>query len=530
MLRQLVESPDRATRGLAKRLSAVLMLNRAQRDAAGLLDEACHDLDFRYPVVVNEALGHAAAIGDANRLFELRVAAAEAFSRRKEHARALIQLLSAAAVDFQNNALHLNEPASLRRLIAVYEAVAAESMARVGVQPAPRGVRRSPAAGRLRMAHVTCQLVDHGHSPSRAIHTLLKHADRERFETHLFITEALGLHDERDGQATHSPWTPDRAPELIGTFVRDFGVPVHLPRTRVSHLAAAADLHAQMAEARIDVAFFHGSIATPTDWLLCAWRAAPWQFDRAFGVPLYCPQVDYQFFEFAESMEKLAFLCRERGIPYGYSPFGSIDLEHVASAAPVPRRDLAILEDHVILGSIGNHLPKRMSDEFCRMMAGVLRRHPQSTYLVVGPGPFDRQIALFGPELCGGPTPRVRFPGETRVADRVTQTFDIYVNQYPDGGGFSILDAMAASKPVAAMLVGDSFLSRAGADYVGPDHLVRPATDEAFAARLSELIANPQMRMAHGAAMRRRYETDYNGRRWVADMSDRIWKVIHAGA
>src|SRR5262249_54739888 len=152
------------------------------------------------------------------------------------------------------------------------------------------------------------------HSTSRAADTLLKHADRDRFDLYLFVTEALGPHSQHVGQTIGSDWRDRRAPQPIAREEKELGVPVILPRDRDSYLGAAADLQRRMAELQIDVAFFHGSIATPTNWMLCAWQAAPWQFDRAFGIPLHCPAVDYQFFEFAATMERLAFWCRQRGV------------------------------------------------------------------------------------------------------------------------------------------------------------------------------------------------------------------------
>jgi len=524
----LAQSTDRATRGLAKRLLAVVLVDRARQDAGQLLQEACADLDYAYPAVIQEALQHAESLRRFDRVFEIRLQAAHAGARRRQHVPALVHLLNAAAIDFRNGARHINDPAWLRRAIHVYEQIASQAAADCGIRPSPRGVRRTADGQRLRMAHVVCQLVDGNHSPSMCVDTMLKFADRERFDTFMVVTESLAVHGEHQGQAVGSGWSTERAATLIRRFENDLGVPVIVPKSRGSFLSAAAELHARMAEMKIDVAFFHGSIATPTDWLLCAWRCAPWQFDRAFGVPLHCPAVDYQFFEFEESMENLAFWCRERNVPFGHSPFGGVDYSDSANAPPLDKQELGVPADHVILGTIGNHLPVRMSEPFCRTVAGVLRNHPRCTYLIVGPGDFAAQRAAFGPDLCGGngAPPRVRFVGPTDRTDRMTQTFDIYLNQYPAGGGASVLEAMAASKPVLSMRIGDSFLSLAGAIYVG-DRLIEPATDEAYAACLARVITSPAERAEFGRAMQQRYQSEFNGRKWTADMTNRIWDFIH---
>src|SRR5262245_25781505 len=113
----LTRSVDRTTRGLAKRLLAVLAVNEARREAARLLGEACEDLDYRYPVVLDEAIGHAEGLGQFDRMFDLRVAAAAQMAARREHVPALVQLFNAAAIDFRHNARCINDPQRISRVM-----------------------------------------------------------------------------------------------------------------------------------------------------------------------------------------------------------------------------------------------------------------------------------------------------------------------------------------------------------------------------------------------------------------------------
>ncbi len=526
----LTEAPDRATRGLAKRLLAVALTEQTRRRAAHLLSEACADLEYRHSGLVNEALGHLHLLREGEQMFALRASAAEHAAHRGDHVAALIHAQNAAIMDSQFNSRCNTDPDCLRRLIGVYEHVAQAARTAAEIAPTARHVRRSPAKGKLRLAHVVCQLVDGGHAPSRVTNTLLKFADRCHFDYYLLVTEALAPHAAHTGQIALSLPTEQRAPQLVRHIERELNIPVLRPRARESFLTAAADLHRQLAEQQVDIAFFHGSIATPTDWLLCAWQAAPWQFDRGFGIPLYCPAVDYQFFEIEQTMETLAILCRERNIPYGLSPNGTVDLSGIDAAQPLPRTSLRIPEDHVILGTVGNHLSERMGEKFCRAVAGAMRAHPKTTYLVVGPGAFEKQRAAFGADLVNdnGSQARVRFVGATNHADRWTKTFDVYLNEYPGGGGISVCEAMAASRPIVCMQADTSMFASVAAMYVGRAHLVRPATDEEFARRVTALIENPAERQAVGRAMRQRYEQEFDPRKFVVGMTDRIWELVQA--
>lgn len=526
----LTQSSQRGVRGAAKQLLAHVLLVQARQGASALLYEACHDLDFGQYQVLAQAVEHAAALQQWDRIVELSLRAGENFARRGEFIQALVQLKNAATTDIAHGAGHVNDPKFLRRVMQTYERVAKASAPTLGIQAAVRGRRRSPTGGRLRLAHVVCQLVDHGHAPSRSVETMLKFADRERFETYLCVTESLVPHEQHMGDLLNSPPSAQRAPQRIMKFQEEYGIQLLMPRTRRSFLAAAADLHQQFADRDIDVAFFHGSVALPTEWLMCAWQIAPWQLDAGFGVPLHCPHVDYQFFEFEETMEQLAFWCRERNVAYGYKQAGA-DMSHVEEAEPFSREELQIPPGHVILGTVGNHLQQRMSRAFCETVAGVMRACPATTLLAVGGGDFGAQREVFG-DLCqakDGP-PRVRFVGHCGEIGRMTQTFDIYLNSFPEGGGFTIGDAMAAGKPVVCMMTNDAPLASAGRTWVGPENLVTPATVEAYASRLRELIGNAEARAELGRRMRQRYEERFDARRWIQRNADLICEMVERGA
>jgi glycosyltransferase involved in cell wall biosynthesis len=519
-----------ATRGLAKSLLGPLLVAHAEHNAAQLLYEACAELEYRQPAVLDQAIDRLHKLRWSDELFDLQAAAADHAAQRGELLAALVYAQNAAALDFSLGGPHLSQPDNIRRLIRVYERVAPAARLAAGVTPAARRARRSPAGGKFRLAHVVAQVVDGGHAPSRVTDTLLKYTDRQRYDVFLVISEALTLHPEQPHPTCYTDSSARRAPAFIRRCEEEYGIPVLRPRDLRTCVHAAADLHSQMAERGIDIAFFHGSIATPTDWLLCAWQAAPWQFDRGFGTPLYCPAVDYQFFEIEQTMEALAILCRERGIPYGASLNGSVDVSGIEHVAPLDRAEFGIPAEHTLLGTIGNHLSERMGKGFCEAVARVLRAHPQVTYVVVGAGDFSRQASVFGPDLCAANRPgnRVRFVGPSAAADRWTKTLDIYVNEYPGGGGIAVCEAMAAAKPVVCMPANDTPPALASVTYVGEDNVVQPGTDEGYTRRLAELIENPTERAAFAACLHARYKREFEARRTVEDLIDRLSAVVAA--
>jgi glycosyltransferase involved in cell wall biosynthesis len=526
----LVNGQDRNVRGLAKRLLAKLVTEQARHESARLLFSACDELECRQPELVAETAQQLFDLRQAGPLLDLLMKAAEYAAGRGDFDTTLVQMQNALALDPRAGGTAATHPDTIRRAVRLYERVARGSPWARRVQPATPRQRRSPAGEKLRLAHCVCQIAGPGHAPTDMVISMLRFADHERFDNSLIVTESLVQHARQPHQICTTPDSAQRAPDPLRHIRQHLGIPVFMPGSFESFQKSAADLHRQLAEKQIDIVFFHGSLTTPIDWLLCAWQAAPWQFDRGFGVPLYCPNVNYQFFEMAPLMDALSGLFRERGVPFGLGPLGAIDLSHFENAQPLPRAELGIPDDHVILGTVGNHLPARMGADFCRTVADVMKRHPKTTYLVIGPGPFEYQPTLFEtaqlPETGGGP--RVRFLGSKSNPARWTRTFDIYLNEYPGGGGMSIREAMACGKPIVCMQAGESLYSLAAAVCVGEDNLVTPASNEAYAQRLDQLIAEPDQRQLVAETIHNRYKQEFNPTKFARGMTDKIWEIVSA--
>lgn len=524
----LTNARDRTTRGLAKRLLATLIEERSLTDVARLLAEACRDLDYTQPQIFDEARARLFQRQDTEPLFELQMTAAETALRRGDLDAALVETQNALTVDYHLGGKSGSDLQRLRRVIRVYERTAQQAAQRAQIVPAPRGQRRSPTDGKLRLAHCVCQLIDNGHGPTRLVRSMARYADRERFDNYIVVTDAFTQRPGQPHQIITSPDSTVRGPKIMQWIEQEQGIPILLPRQTDSFITIAKDLHAQLAEQQIDVVFYHGSTSCPTDWLLCAWQAGCWQLDRGFGQPLFCPNLHYQFFELAPAMERLNVLCAERSVPYGLSPNSSVDYREVIEAEPFPRADYGIPDDHVVLGTVGNHLAERMGREFCEVVAETLRKYPRTTFLIVGEGNFQLQPTVFGPDLVGdqGPGSRVQFVGRSNEPARFTQMFDIYLNEFPGGGGLSVCDAMACGKPVVCMLPNETSVSQAGAIYVGDENVVRPPTPEAYRDRLHELIENADKRQALGEKMRTRHRTTRDPQKFIDGMMNKTWEVV----
>jgi L-malate glycosyltransferase len=126
---------------------------------------------------------------------------------------------------------------------------------------------------------------------------------------------------------------------------------------------------------------------------------------------------------------------------------------------------------------------------FLRIAARIHESFPDVEFVLAGDGPLRREIEQEAQSLGLGS--RVLFLGDRRDVSAVLASIDVAVLT-SDSEGLSnvILEAMAASVPVVAYDVGGN------RELVNPDRggIVRPGDEEAFAAAVGGLLAEPALR------------------------------------
>ena len=137
-------------------------------------------------------------------------------------------------------------------------------------------------------------------------------------------------------------------------------------------------------------------------------------------------------------------------------------------------------------------------------------RFPQASFDIVGDGPtaasIRQRVASMG--LQG----RVTLHGATspdEVAAILNSASIFVIASFAEGVPTVIMEAMGAGLPVVATQVGG--IAEIVSDGVN-GYLVRPGDPEAVAARLSQLIDDPQLRQTLGAAGRRLVEQEFCSR------------------
>lgn len=183
-----------------------------------------------------------------------------------------------------------------------------------------------------------------------------------------------------------------------------------------------------------------------------------------------------------------------------YIPNG-IDLERFGAAAaetPWPAGE------GPVIGTVAALRAEKNLARLIRAFAGVGR---PCRLVIVGDGPERAALQALAAQL--GVADRVFFAGHVAAPQGMFRGFDLYaLSSDTEQMPMTVLEAMAASLPVAATDVGDV------ADMLAPENrpLVVASTDDALAASLRALVADPARRRALGAANRAKVVRDYDQR------------------
>lgn len=185
------------------------------------------------------------------------------------------------------------------------------------------------------------------------------------------------------------------------------------------------------------------------------------------------------------------------------------------------RGELGLGEEALLVGIVARLVPIKAHEVFLEAAAQVARRLPQSRFLVVGDGARRAELETLAGRL--GLDDRVRFLGWRRDLDRIYADLDVVaLTSRNEGSPVSLIEAMAAGRPVVATRVG-------GVPDLVEDGvtgwLVPPGDPEALAEAMAALLADPDRRQAMGQAGRKRVIPAFSAERLLQDM-DRLYTAL----
>jgi glycosyltransferase involved in cell wall biosynthesis len=186
--------------------------------------------------------------------------------------------------------------------------------------------------------------------------------------------------------------------------------------------------------------------------------------------------------------------------------------------------ELGVSRDVPLVAIVARLVPIKAHEMFLRAAARVREKLPTSQFLVVGDGERRHALEMLAGELGLGAS--VRFLGWRRDLDRVyTDAWIVALTSLNEGSPVSLIEAMAAGRPVVATCVGGvPDLVEEGVT----GHLVPPGDADALARAMTDLLLDAERRRAFGLAGRARVVPVFGASRLVADMDALYAELLRA--
>jgi glycosyltransferase involved in cell wall biosynthesis len=208
-------------------------------------------------------------------------------------------------------------------------------------------------------------------------------------------------------------------------------------------------------------------------------------------------------------------------LPLGLNLDGFLDAEAWRGEF---RRELGFTEGEILVGIVARLVLIKAHEIFLYAAAAIARRLPPSRFVVVGDGERRAHLEALARRLELGH--RVRFVGWRGDLPRVYADLDaVVLTSRNEGSPTSLIEAMAAARPVVATRVGGV------PDLVedGQHGLLVPADDvTALAQAVEEVLTSPDRGRRMGEAGRKRVYPAFTAQRLIADL-DRLYTELLAG-
>ena len=360
--------------------------------------------------------------------------------------------------------------------------------------------RNSSDGDRIRVAHIVPQVIDKNHSPLKVIDMFLRKHQRDKFDPWLVVTDSntyskLHIHCRTSASSLES------GIDFMERASKKYGV--HLIHTEkgISSLERIVSLYHDLSALHPDVAVFHGNGAWVVDSILAMLKPAPFQIAFDLGAPMINEAIDLSVHcvrSAASHYKAIQELCSTTPVVLDYPVLDQGDLSELPKAE-IKADDANLL----LLVTAGNHLEKRMSEDFLVLVSKILAANPHVNYFILGRGSFAKAKGIFS---AMGVLNRVVFAGVRDDVMSIFKSCHIYLNEFPDGGGSTVAEAMACGLPVVAMKSGDRNLESCGAEIIGLNLAIDGYFPDKYALLLQELIDSEEKRTSLATKLKTRYE------------------------
>lgn len=186
------------------------------------------------------------------------------------------------------------------------------------------------------------------------------------------------------------------------------------------------------------------------------------------------------------------------------------------------RKEWGFGADEMVVGTVARLVPDKGLDCLLDAAARVTQRHPRVRFLVVGGGPLHSALEQKARNL--GIADRVIFAGVRSDIPQQLAAMDLFVlPTRREGFGVAFAEAMAMGKAVVGSDIGPVREVVASGEH---GILLPPGDPERLAEAILTLLTDESLRLAMGAAGRRRVEALYDERRIFAETEAEYQRLL----
>lgn len=188
------------------------------------------------------------------------------------------------------------------------------------------------------------------------------------------------------------------------------------------------------------------------------------------------------------------------------------------------RAELGMDEEAAVVGTVSSLTPHKGHEFLVQAASLVLERLPSAKFLIVGDGPLRQRLEDQAKDL--NIHPAVIFAGTRKDIPEILSLMDVFVlpSHTREGLGISIIEAMAAERPVVATDIG-------GIPEVvnhGETGLLVPSGNpEALSNALIELLQNPKKAKEMGEKGRARVKEKFTTKKMLSEIEHVYQSLIN---
>jgi glycosyltransferase involved in cell wall biosynthesis len=204
-------------------------------------------------------------------------------------------------------------------------------------------------------------------------------------------------------------------------------------------------------------------------------------------------------------------------------PNGIADKGLPHAAPPALRSRLGVSPKEIMILTMARLVPEKGLEYLIEAAAQLRLAAPQCKTVIAGDGPARCRLERLMWEL--GVSDRVTFLGYRQDVDELLAACDLIVlPSLREGLSISLLEAMAAGKPIVASRIGShvEVLSQANTA-----KLVTPADVRALSDAILDLICDQEMMIRLGTNARRQFELGYTEGRMLSAYCDLYRSLLH---